>query len=150
MPSPQRIQKKKIPWSSLAILIVTYATFGWTVAASQPSLFAWPLAVAGIFLLASVLTAPLTNSKKLIQQWFKSDVGAFMSIVLAALLAVVVVTWLHLFATGLVLFSAGALTRLDIQTSGFKKTQAFWILAVVSLIGLGIGATLNFLLFNKI
>jgi hypothetical protein len=69
-----------------------------------------------------------------------------MSIIISALLAVIVVTWLHLFATGLVLFSAGALARLDIQMSGLKKWGAFGVLATVSLTGLGLGGALDLLL----
>ncbi|MGB8691269.1 MAG: hypothetical protein WCD53_28650 [Microcoleus sp.] len=71
-----------------------------------------------------------------------------MSIILSALLAVIVVTWLHLFATGLVLISAGALARLDLQMSGLKKWDAFGVLAAVSMTGLGLGGALDILLKN--
>lgn len=69
-----------------------------------------------------------------------------MSIILSALLAVIIVTWLHLFATALVLTSAGALARLDIQMSGFKKWSAFGLLTAVSLTGLGFGGAIEYLL----
>ena len=135
---------KKIPWSSLAILFVTYSTFGWTLSNSDTNLTVWIFAVVAVLLLSGILTAPLTNAKTLIFRWFRTDVGAFLSIITTAFFAVVVVAWLHLFATGLVLLSAGALARLDIQTSGFKKWQGFWILTVVSLAGLGFGGAARF------
>lgn len=130
---------KKLPWSSLAILFVTYSTFGWNLSKSDAHLTVWFLAVVAIFVLSGVLTAPLNHTKTLIFRWFRTDVGAFISIITTAFFAVVVVAWLHLFATGLILLSAGSLARLDIQTSGFQKWQAFWILTVVSLTGLGFG-----------
>ncbi len=71
--------------------------------------------------------------------------GAFISIIVGALVAVIIVTWLHLFTTCLILTSAGSLARLDIQVSGFKKWQSFGILATVSLTGLGLGGAIEFL-----
>ena len=130
---------KKFPWSSLAILFVTYSTFGWNLSSSEVSLIDWILAVVTTFFLAAALTAPLAHAKTLVFRWFRTDVGAFISILTAAFFSVVVVAWLHLFATGLVLISAGALARLDIQTSGFKKWPAFWIMTIISLTGLGFG-----------
>ncbi|MDF0553607.1 hypothetical protein [Kamptonema sp. UHCC 0994] len=135
---------KKLPWSSLTILFVTYGTFGWTLSKSDTNVMVWILAVVAVLLLSGILTAPLTNVKTLIFRWFRTDVGAFLSIITTAFFAVVVVAWLHLFATGLVLLSAGALARLDIQTYGFKKWQGFWILTVVSLAGLGFGGAAKF------
>ncbi len=119
---------RKNSWVSLTLLFVTYFTFGWKLSA-----FDVPLPIAWLFL---------------INRWLKTDTGAFMSIILSALLAVIVVTWLHLFATGLVLISAGALARLDIQMSGLKKWGAFGVLAAVSLTGLGLGGALDILLKN--
>ncbi|HLO52191.1 MAG TPA: hypothetical protein VK211_27575 [Kamptonema sp.] len=139
---------KKIPWSSLAILFVTYSTFGWNLSSADIRVINWILAVVTVFALAAALTAPLANAKTLIFRWFRTDVGAFISIITAAFFAVVVVAWLHLFATGLVLLSAGALARLDIQTLGFKKWQAFWILSIVSIAGLGFGGAVKLYFSN--
>jgi hypothetical protein len=137
---------KKIPWISLAILFVTYSSFGWTLSKANLSVISWIFPIATVFLLAAALTAPLKNSKRVIFSWFKTDIGAFLSIITTAFFAVVVFVWLHIFATGLILLSAGALARLDIQTLGFKKWQAFGILILVSLAGLacGVGAQLCF------
>ena len=136
---------KKFPWSSLAILFVTNCTFGWNLSSADVPLIAWIFAILAILVLAAGLTAPLTNAKTLIFRWFRTDVGAFIAIITAAFFAVVVVAWLHFFATGLVLLSAGTLARIDLQTSSFKKWQAFWILIVVSLLGLWFGGVVIFL-----
>jgi len=139
---------KKFPWSSLAILFVTNCTFGWNLSSADVPLIAWIFAILAILVLAAGLTAPLTNAKTLIFRWFRTDVGAFIAIITAAFFAVVVVAWLHFFATGLVLLSAGTLARIDLQTSSFKKWQAFWILIVVSLLGLWFGGVVNLSLQN--
>ena len=70
--------------------------------------------------------------------------GAFLSIIVGAFLAVVIVAWLHLFATSLLLISAGVLARLDIQISGWKNWRAFVILTTISLAGVGLGGAIEF------
>ncbi len=107
----------------------------------------WFLAVAAIFVLAIALSFPLKSTKKWIMRWISTDAGAFISIISAAFLAVIVVTWMHLFVTGLVLISAGALARLDIQIFGHQRWRTFCVLAAVSLSGLGLGGYLEF--FSK-
>jgi hypothetical protein len=140
---------RKKSWVSLTLLFVTYFIFGWKLSAFKiPLPIAWLLSVAAVLLLAVLLSFPLKDTRTLINRWLKTDTGAFMSIILSALLAVIVVTWLHLFATGLVLISAGALARLDLQMSGLKKWGAFGVLAAVSMTGLGLGGALDLLLKN--
>jgi hypothetical protein len=135
---------RKNSWVSLTLLFVTYFTLGWKLSAFDiPLTLAWLFSVAAVLLLTLVLSFPLKDTRTLIGRWFKTDTGAFMSIILLALFAVIVVTWMHLFATALVLFSAGSLARLDIQISGFKKWSAFGVLAAVSLTGLGLGGALD-------
>jgi hypothetical protein len=138
---------RKNSWLSLTLLFVTYFTFGWKLSAFNiPPHLTWILSIATLLLLTVVLSFPLKDTKILITRWFKTDTGGLISIVLAAFLVVIVATWLHLFATALLLISAGALARLDIQISGFKKWGAFGVLAAVSLTGLGLGRALNLLL----
>uniref|UniRef100_A0ACD5GPQ5 Uncharacterized protein n=1 Tax=Desertifilum tharense IPPAS B-1220 TaxID=1781255 RepID=A0ACD5GPQ5_9CYAN len=52
-----------------------------------------------------------------------------------AFAAVLAISQIYIFATGLILLSAGSLARLDIQTAGYTERQAFWILTATSLIG---------------
>ncbi len=137
---------QKNSWVSLTLLFVTYFVFGWKLSEFDvPPHLTWFLAVASILVLAVALSFPLKDTKALIMQWFSSDLGAFISIILGAIVAVIVVTWLHLFATCLVLISAVALARLDIQVSGWKNWHSFAILATISLTGLVLGGTIEFL-----
>lgn len=137
---------KKKTWVSLTLLFVTYFVFGWKLSGfNVPLHLTWFLAVASIFVLAVTMSFPMTETKALIMKWFSSDLGAFISIIVGAFVAVVVVTWMHLFATCLVLISAVALARLDLQLSGWKNARAFAVLATISLTGLVLGGTLDFL-----
>ena len=136
---------KKNSWLSLTLLFVTYFTLGWKLSEFDiPPHLTWFLAIAAVFVLAMVLSFPLRDTKTAIMQWFSSDYGAFISIILGALVAVIVVTWLHLFATALVLISAGTLARLDIQLSGWTNWRAFAVLATISLTGVGLGGAIEF------
>ena len=137
---------RKNSWLSLTLLFTTYFIFGWKLSEFDiPPHLTWFFAVAAIFVLAVALSFPLKNTKKWIMRWISTDAGAFISIILGAFLAVIVVTWMHLFVTGLVLISAGTLARLDIQIFGHQRWRTFWVLAAVSLSGLGLGGYLEFL-----
>jgi hypothetical protein len=135
---------KKNSWVSLTLLFVTYFTFGWKLSEFDvPPHQTWFLALASIFVLAIVLSFPMRNTKALIMGWFSSDMGAFLAIIVGAFLAVVIVAWLHLFATCLLLISAAALARLDIQISGGKNWRAFVVLTTISLAGVGLGGAIE-------
>ncbi|MEG4420492.1 hypothetical protein QUA70_18160 [Microcoleus sp. LAD1_D5] len=136
---------KKNSWVSLTLLFVTYFTLGWKLSEFDvPPHLTWFLAIASILVLAVALSFPLRETKALIMRWFSSDLGAFLSIILGAFVAVVVFAWLHLFATCLVLISAVALARLDIQISGWKNWRAFAVLASISLSGVALGGAIEF------
>src|SRR6476469_6830965 len=138
---------KKNSWVSLTLLFVTYFTFGWKLSEFDvPPHLTWFLAIASILVLAVALSFPLRDIKAFMVRWFSSDFDAFLSIILGAFVAVVVFTWMHLFATCLVLISAGALARLDIQISGWKNWRAFAVLASICLTGVGLGGGIEFLL----
>ena len=136
---------KKKSWVSLTLLFVSYFTLGWKLTEFDvPPHQTWFLALASIFVLAIVLSFPMRNTKALIRGWFSSDIGAFLAIIVGAFVAVVVFAWLHLFATCLLLISAGVLARLDIQISGWKNWRAFVILTTISLAGVGLGGAIEF------
>ncbi len=137
---------RKNSWLSLTLLFLTYFCLGWKLSEFDvPPHLVWFLSVAVSLLLSIVLSFPLRDTKTLIMRWLSTDLGAFISIIIYSFIAVIVVTWLHLFTTCLVLISAGSLARLDIQVSGFKKWRSFGILASVSLTGLGLGGAIEFL-----
>ena len=136
---------KKKSWVSLTLLFVSYFTLGWKLTEFDvPPHQTWFLALASILVLDIFLSFPMRNTKALIRGWFSSDMGAFLAIILGAFLAVVVFAWLHLFATCLLLISAGVLARLDIQISGWKNWPTFVILTTISLGGVALGGAIEF------
>jgi apolipoprotein N-acyltransferase len=144
---------KKLPLASFSLLLFSYGVFGWLIASdaqrnnlktlSDLSSLLWLYGVI-ILLLALSLAAPFKVIQKLYTGWLKSDTRAFFAVIFGAFLAVIILYWIGIFAHIFVLLSAGALVRLDLQTTGYGKWQSFAILVAVSLIGFGLGVILKF------
>lgn len=142
----------KLPLASLSLLLFTYGVFGWLVAndaqkdnlttLSGISSVVW-LDGAIILLLALSLAAPFRPIQNFYTSWMKSDTKAFFAVIFGAFFAVVILHWIDVFAHILVLLSAGALVRLDLQTAGYSRWQAFGVLVFVSLLGFGFGLILK-------
>lgn len=119
---------------------------GWILASKSISWLSFLAVVASILLLITFLTVPLPPSERLILQWFKSDIGTFISVIIVAFLFVIFLKWLDFFVKPLVLISATILARLDLLIIGFNQWQTFITLISISLGALGVGAGLNLLL----
>ncbi len=142
----------KLPLSSLLLLLFTYGVFGWLVATdarnndlkslAELSGLLW-LDAGIILLLALSLTAPFKVIQNFYTSWMKSDTKAFFAVIIGAFMSVVILRWIEVFLRILVLLSAGALVRLDLQTAGYTKWQSFGTLVFVSLIGFGLGVVLR-------
>jgi len=130
---------KKLPWASLLLLVFTYGLFGWLISATDISWLLWLMGGVYVMLIALALTAPFRLIRSFYTSWLQSDTRAFLSVIFGALVAVVIINWLAIFIRILVLISAAALVRLDLQTAGYTKWQAFGILLTVSLAGFGLG-----------
>ena len=133
------VNRKKLPWLSLVLLLVTYSILGWLLSALHDHWFVWVIVVVSVLLLAVALSSPWSKIRDVFARLFKTDSRAFFIAVIAALLTVVIICWFHIFAPALVVASAGTLVRLDAQTAGLSERQAFWMLAIISLVGLGLG-----------
>jgi len=143
------VNSKKLPWVSLLILLVTYTIFGWLLTAihNDPWVI-WLAAAATVLLIAAALTSALPVVKDLVGFTLKSDLRAFTVVTVAAFLTVFIVTWFSEFTHALILMSAESLARLELQTSRFTQWQAFWILSIVSLAGLGLGWVAHTLIYS--
>lgn len=130
----------KIPWVSLVLLLLTYITLGWLLEAFDDPVAAWVIIVISIFLLSTFLASPWTQLRNDLGVLFKSDTRAFFVAVLGAFLTVLIISWFHIFAHGLVAVSSATLFRLDAQTVGWSEAQIFWMLTAASIAGLVIGA----------
>lgn len=140
---------KKLPWFSLVLLLVTYSILGWRSSSVHGFWVIWLgvpsswvillLVVAGALLIAVSLTSALPIVTDIIGFTLKSDTRAFLVVSIGAFLTVLIICWLPVFAHILIVVSANSLARLDLQTARFTQWQAFWILSIVSLAGLGLG-----------
>jgi hypothetical protein len=146
-PPVEKTSANNFPGTSLSLLFLTYAMFGWYwcvyVTAPQESAFLqkcfWGLLIVGVVFVAAFMTGPLHFLRTAILKWFKSDVRSFSTLVLTAFFAVVVFVHVAMLAHALLLLSAMSLARLDLQTHDVGEWQAFWILSGITLLGLGLG-----------
>ena len=97
------------------------------------------LAFAWIIVASIAFRSPLTSFSRFVAHWFKSDTVAFLSLCVMAGMLTLILFWLQLFLQITTILASEALARIDLQTLGFSTTQAFWILIVLSSIGLGLG-----------
>jgi hypothetical protein len=153
---------KKVPWASLFLLIFTYGVFGWLISAeerkleltlvwsegaqaslSEISWLLWAMGTVYILLIALALTAPFTLIRNFYSSWLKSDTRAFSSVIIGAFFSVIIIRWIEVFIRILVLIAAAALVRLDLQTAGYSRWQAFGILLFISLTGFSLGIMTN-------
>lgn len=140
---------KKLPWVSLVLLVVTYSTLGWVLSTFHEPWGVWVIIVVGSLLVAAFLSSPGVKFRDS-SQLFKSDTRTFFFVVAAAFLSVLILWMLHIFVHALVTISAAILVKLDAQKSRLSNRQTFWILVIVSLAGLGIGAAAqNVIYFNS-
>lgn len=130
---------KEVPWVSLVLLLVAYSTLGWLLSALHDPSVVWGIIVIGVLLLAAALSSPWSKIRDSLAPFFISDTKAFLFAVVAALLIVAIISWFHVSTHAMVVISAGILVKLDAQTNRLSQRQVFWLLAIVSLIGLGLG-----------
>jgi hypothetical protein len=76
-------------------------------------------------------------------RWLQTETSAVLLVIVMAALMSLVVLWWHVFLYGVAIVGTEALARLDMQTSRLKPSDAFWILATISLVGLGLGWTIH-------
>lgn len=135
---------KKLSGVSVALLLVTYITVGRLLSDAREPVLAWVIIILGILLLAVLLSSPRSRFRR-ISQFFKSDTRTFFFIVVAAFLSVVLLWMLHVFVHALIAISAATLVKLEAQAVSLTNRQTFWLIVIVSLVGLGLGSVLQIL-----
>lgn len=130
---------RRFPWLSASLLLIAYAVFG-KIMISTAHLWTSVASAAGLgVVLALILMHPLTSSQKLLAKWFRSDTVAFGSLLAMAAFASILLNWFKIFLPIIMVLSAEALVRLDLQTAEYTQTQALAILVVVAWLGLALG-----------
>lgn len=97
------------------------------------------LAISWVVVASTIFISPLTSLNRFIVRWFKSDTVAFLALCVIAGMLTFILFWLQLFLHISAILASEALARIDLQALRLSKPQAFWILLLVSLVGLGIG-----------
>jgi hypothetical protein len=153
--------RKKFPWLSLCLVVLTYGAFGWAVAQSSLVWREWIVQraqdlgvsvadesaliivdVLGAILILSIaiaLSTPIALLTVFFGTWYKSETKAWVSILGWAFATVFIIRWIDYFARFLVLLCAALLGRLEFQTAGYSNWQTFVIMTLTCLSGFGIG-----------
>jgi hypothetical protein len=129
----------KIPWISLLLLLAAYTMFGNFLSIVSVSWAIWAIAIIWVLLLAAFFMAPLEQIRNIVGRWLQTDAITFVLLIITAALASFVFLWWNIFLYLVAIVGAEALARLDIQTSRFTASDAFYILTTTSLMGIGLG-----------
>ncbi|MEC4986316.1 MAG: hypothetical protein SAJ37_12670 [Oscillatoria sp. PMC 1068.18] len=130
---------KKLPKLSLGLLLVTYIVFGYIISVETNSWQIWLLSAALVVLIALGFAAPIKLIRASFGSLIQTDNRAFVSVIFLAFAMVIMFTWMKLFIRLLVLISAGALARLDLQMAEYDEWVAFGVMLVICLGGFSLG-----------
>ncbi len=139
---------KKIPWLSLSLLLATNMTLGGFLSALHEHWSAWVVVMLCVLLAAAMLSCSWATIRDSFAYLLASDFKAFIVAVLVAFLGVVIIFWLHTFAHLLVIMCAFLLAKIDMQAANFSDRQVFKTIAFISLLGLVLGGTTNYLIIR--
>jgi hypothetical protein len=133
----------KLPWTSLALLFVAYATFGWLLYGWTGDRSMWLLAAFASTILGGIVTYPSRSVAIGFGGFFKTDTRAFILIVGASILSVLLLTSLQFFVDTVFLSTAGLLVSLDLKTSGWSKPFSLFAIVGWQLLGMSTGLALH-------
>jgi hypothetical protein len=133
----------KLPWVSLVLLFLTYTTFGWLLYDWTDDLTVWLAVAFGVVILGGCVTFPSQTIGMGFGRFLKTDIRAFILIVIASILSVVLLTWFQYSIDIVVLCTAGLLVSLDLKTSGWSKAFSLILIIGWQLLGVSVGLTLH-------
>ena len=125
---------QRIPWLSVFLLLATYTTFGWFVAAREVALHWQWVGAAVVLAVQLALLAPIGLMEILFGGWLQTDSKAMIAIINLALISVFALRWFNWFLRITILLAAAILARLDLRAIGCNRWIVF---AVESIVGLG-------------
>lgn len=140
----------KLPWTSLAISFLTYATFGWLLHDWTNNRVLWLAAAFGVTILGGFVAYPSRSVSLSFGGFFKTDIRALILIMLASVISVVLLTWLQFFVDTIVLSAAGLLVSLDLKIRGWKKPLSLLLIIGWQLLGMSVGLCLHYFFLNPL
>jgi hypothetical protein len=129
----------RVPWTSLIMLFLTYATFGWLLHDWTNDRLVWLLVAFASILLGGIVTYPSRSVSMGFAGFFKTDTRALILIVIGSVLTVVLLTWLQFFVDAVVLCCAGLLTSLDLKTRDWNNILSLIVIIGWQLLGISAG-----------
>ena len=135
----------RLPWISLSLLLLTYATFGWLLHRWTSDRSMWLGVAFGITILGGIVTYPSRSVDLVFGRFFKTDTRALILIIFTSITSVILLTWLQFFVDMIVLCAAGLLVSLDLKTRGWSKSLSLLLIIGWQLLGMSIGLYLQYI-----
>jgi hypothetical protein len=129
----------KLPLTSLALLFLTYTTFGWLLHDWTTNRQIWIAVAIAVTILGGFVAYPSRSVALSFGGFFKTDIRALILVIGTSIMSVVLLTWLNFFVDAVVLCSAGLLVSLDLKVRGWSKPVSFVLIIVWQLLGLSTG-----------
>ena len=135
----------KLPWTSLALLFLTDATFGWLLHDWTSNREIWLIVAFAITMLGAIVAYPSRSVAMIFGRFFKTDTRALILIIFASMMSVILLTWLQFFVDTIVLCAAGLLVSLDLKVRGWSKPISMLLIIGWQLLGLSAGLCFYYL-----
>ncbi|TVR16566.1 MAG: hypothetical protein EA395_00225 [Phormidium sp. GEM2.Bin31] len=133
-------------WLSFSLFGLVYLNLGWLLQDQQASWRLWLLILLMTLGLAEALASPWSVIRNICTHWFNSSLRGFITAMIAAFVAVILLTEISVFSHIVLLLSAGLLYRLDATIMGLTDIQALFLILITALLGLGIGSLSYFII----
>ncbi|MFM7366132.1 MAG: hypothetical protein ACKO11_16890 [Cuspidothrix sp.] len=123
---------------------MSYCTLGWQIFKDKPHWTIWLITVVSILLFLICLTNPGFKLREYSSIFFETNSGTFGLSVLAAFLFFLMIAWFRVFLDTLLILCATILAKIDFQAVELKPGLTFVCISLSSLLGLGLGALINY------
>jgi hypothetical protein len=134
----------KLPWTSLSLLFLTYATFGWLLHNWTSDRSIWLAVAFATAIIGGFVTYPSRSVALSFGGFFKTDTRALILIIFTSIVSVILLTWLQFFVDTIVLCTAGLLVSLDLKVRGWSKPMSLLLVIGWQLLGMSIGLWLHY------
>ena len=135
----------RLPWISLGLLFLTYATFVWLLHRWTSDRAIWLGVAFGVTILGAIVTYPSRSVDLVFGRFFKTDTRALILIIFTSITSVILLTWLQFFVDMIVLGTAGLLVSLDLKIRGWSKSLSLLLIIGWQLLGMSIGLYLKYI-----
>jgi hypothetical protein len=123
---------------------MSYSTLGWVIFEDKSDWSIWLITVASVLLFLMCLTNPRFKLREYSGIFFKNNSRTFGVTVLAAFLFFLMIAWFRVFLDTLLILCATILAKIDFQAVDLKPGLTFACISFSSLLGLGLGALINY------